>query len=361
MSEEGVRVKTTTISISVDLALEQSAAFDLIVEALADALIRQGLEFKPGMGGGVTSREFGVGEVLAWKPGEQILMQWHPANWRSEVETDVELRFAPSPIGTQVTFENRGWGPPIDDDSELAAWFAGELLAPLLKTSAPAAFGDWLTDRAARRPSGARARAIYRDPLYHYPNFGVILEELTLSSDDYLLEVGCGGGALLKKALESGCRAAAVDHSPEMVRLSRVENRDAVAEGRLEIRQADADRVPFPDGTFTCATMTGVLGFLSNPVAALREIHRVLQKEGRFVMLGSDPEWRGTPAAPEPMASRLHFYDESELEDLGRAGGFREVRVVRRDLEKFAREAGVPAEQIPLFQGPGARFLLARK
>ncbi len=361
MSEEDARARTTTITVSIELALEQSAAFDLVVEELTDALIRQGFEFKPGMGGGVMSGEFDVGEVLAWKPGEQILMHWHPASWRPEVETEVELRFAPSPTGTRLTFENRGWGPLIDGDEELAAWFASEQLAPLLRAGAPAAFGDWLTDRGARRPSGARARAIYRDPLYHYPNFGVILEELALSPDDYLLEVGCGGGALLKQALESGCRAAAVDHSAEMVRLSRVENRKAVTDGRLEIRQADATRLPFPDSTFTCAAMTGVVGFLPEPVAALREIRRVLQRNGRFVMLGSDPEWRGTPAAPEPMASRLHFYDERELEELGRTAGFPDVRVVRRDLERFAREAGVPEEHIPLFRGPGARFLLARK
>lgn len=47
--------------------------------------------------------------------------------------------------------------------------------------TAPAGLGDWLTDRRARRPAGAQARAVYRDPLYHYPNFRAILAELALS------------------------------------------------------------------------------------------------------------------------------------------------------------------------------------
>jgi SAM-dependent methyltransferase len=168
---------------------------------------------------------------------------------------------------------------------------------------------------------------------------------------------------LLKAALQSGCRAAAVDHSADMVALAREENRAAVNEGRLVLREARADALPFPDALFTCAAMTGVLGFLPDPVAAFAEIRRVLAPGGRFVCLGSDPELRGTPAAPEPMASRLRFYESDELEALGRQAGFDEVRVVRRDMEAYAREAGVPEEHLPLFSGQegASRFLLARR
>ncbi len=149
-----------------------------------------------------------------------------------------------------------------------------------------------------------------------------------------------------------------------MVRLAQETNRNEVASGRLTVQQASADSLPFPDGTFTCAAMTGVLGFLPDPIVALKEIRRVLARGGRFVMLGADPELKGTPAAPEPMASRLRFYDNGELEALGRRAGFDEVRVVQRDLEQYAREAGVPEEHLSLFgsiKGNGARFLIARE
>jgi len=263
--------------------------------------------------------------------------------------------------GTRVVLEHKSWGRLLGDPGELAGWFARELVAPLLWATSPAALGDWLTDRQARRPSGPQSRAVYRAPLYHYPNFRVILAELALTPADYLIEVGCGGGALLKEALGSGCRASAVDHSREMVQLTTEVNHDAVAEGRLEVRQASADHLPFADDTFTCAAMTDVLGFLPDPVAAFREIRRVLVKGGRLVVLGSDPELQGTPAAPEPMASRLRFYDSDDLKRLAREAGLAEIHVVRRDLEPFAREVGVPEEHLPLFAGPGARFLFARK
>jgi SAM-dependent methyltransferase len=351
----------TTVRVSIDLALAQASAFEVLAEEIAAALAHGGMNFERGLNGHVTEGELEVGRVVAWKPGELFRLQWHPADWNIEEVTDIEFRCEPIDGGTRVTLEHRSWGGPIGDPGELGGWFASEVAAPLLRATASTSLGNWLTDRRTRRPSGALARAFYRDPLYHYPNFKVILQELALSPDDYLIEVGCGGGVLLSEALKSGCRAAAVDHSSDMVRLARQVNQDAVAQGRLAIYQASAEHLPFSDATFTCATMTGVLGFLPDPVAALRELWRVLGERGRLVVLGSDPTMRGTPAAPEPMASRLRFYEDDELQRLAEEAGFVKANVVRRDLLPFARQAGVPEEHFALFAGPGAPFLLAQK
>ena len=320
--------RDTILRVSLNVALETTAAFDVLVEELAATLAQSGMRFELGPNGRVSEGNVEVGHVVAWSRGERVLLQWHPASWQPGDMIEVELRFEQAAGGTHVVLEQRGWSRLIDDPGELMGWFAGEVAAPLLWATSPTAFGDWLTDRRARRPSGAQSRAVYRDPLYHYPNFRVILAELALTPSDYLLEVGCGGGAFLQQALRSGCRAAAIDHSPDMVRLAQEVNRDAVAEGRLVIRQASADQLPFPDATFTCAAMTGVLGFLPDPVAALQQIRRVLHPGGRLVVLGSDPELRGTPAAPEPMASRLRFYDGDELLQLSRRASFDDVRIV---------------------------------
>lgn len=351
----------TTICISMDTALAPVEAFDVFIDELAIALAQRGASLETGPDGRVTEGDLEVGRVVSWQPGELIRLQWLLIGWPDAEMTEIEMRFEPIDGGTQVTLEHRGWGALIGDKQELMGWFAGEVAAPFLETTAPVGLGDWLTDRHARRPSGAQARAVYRDPLYHYPNFHVILAELALTPNDYLVEVGCGGGALLREALKSGCRAAAIDHSPDMVRLAKEVNCDAVAEDRLDVQQASADYLPFPDMTFTCAVMTGVLGFLPDPIAALREIRRVLAPNGRLVMLGSDAALRGTPAAPEPMASRLHFYDDDEFKQLALAAGFERVQVVRRDLEPFARQAGVLEEHLALFAGAGTPFLLARK
>lgn len=354
------------VSVACDLAIEPATAFAVLVDELTATLARSGVRLEAGAGGRVlapdaNAKETEVGRVLAWEPGRRVVLRWHPADWDASAVTELVLSLEAIPGGTRATLEQRGFEAVIEDAMDMAEWFAGEVAAPLLVASAPARFGDWITDRRARRPSGRRARETYRDPVHHYPNFRAILQELDLQEGDRLLEVGCGGGAFLKEALKSGCRASAVDHSDAMVALAREQNADAVANGRLDVRQASADALPFEDATFTCAVMTGVLAHLVDPVAALREIRRVLEPGGRLVVFGSDPSTRGTPASPDPLASHLRFYTDEELARLGHLAGFPDARVLRRDLGPHARDAGLPEDVVAAFAGWAAPFLVAHK
>jgi ubiquinone/menaquinone biosynthesis C-methylase UbiE len=350
------------IRTSIDLKLEPAAAFDALVEELSTALSRLGIEFQPGVNGRLMEGVVEVGRVVRWQPPEEIELDWLGADWQPAQATSIRLQFEPIEDGTRVMLERPEGGNLLGEQGhELAGWFASEVAAPLLCALGPSRLGDWITDRRARRPSGPEARATYRDPLYHRPNFKAILKVLGLTPDDYLLEVGCGGGAFLKDALTSGCRAAAIDHSSDMVRLAREVNRDAIRQSRLEIRQGEADSLPYVDGIFTCAVMTGVFGFISDPFKALREVRRVLAPGGRLVLFTGSKEFRGTPAAPEPMASRLHFYEDQELEGLARRAGFTEAHVERPDFEQFAREAGIPEEYMELFSRRYGQLLLARR
>ena len=337
---------TGVVRAEVELGVAPAVAFEHVVDGLADALARAGLALEAGAAGGVAQDGRRLARVVAWEEGRRLALEWWAVDWEEADPVAVELRVEPTGAGSRVVLEQRGWGHLVGDDAgELAGWFADAVAAPVLRAGTPGAFGDWLTDRRARRPSGPAAREAYRDPLYHRPNFGAILEALDLRPQDHLLEVGCGGGALLADALRSGCRATGVDHSSDMVRVARAGNAQAVQEGRLEVLEAPAERLPFPADTFTCAAMTSVLGFLADPVAALREVHRVLRAGGRFAAFTGSPEMRGTMAAPEPMASRLRFYADEELESLFRAAGFASVAVSRPDLEPFARDLDLPGTE----------------
>ncbi len=355
----------TSLETKIELALPPKAAFETLTHELELALADLGMTFEGGKNGVLRTRTESaeIGRVVEWEPGRRVRLEWHSAPWKPGEVTEVELRFLPTESGTEVILEHRGWGGVLGDGGgERTGWFASQVVAPLFRAWAPDGLGNWITDRVARRPTGNRSREVYRDPTYHRPNFMAILKELSLTSDDNLLEVGCGGGAFLHDALQSGCRATAIDHSPEMIRLAAESNRDAVVDGRLRLLESEADRLPLPDATFSCAVSTGVFGFLPKPVETLREIHRTLAPRGRLVVFGSSKELRGTPAAPEPVASRVNFYEPEEVREMAQAAGFAEVRVVVPDLGKYARESGVPEEALPLFtSGVGGWILLARR
>jgi ubiquinone/menaquinone biosynthesis C-methylase UbiE len=152
-----------------------------------------------------------------------------------------------------------------------------------------------------------------------------VLAALALGPGDNLLDVGCGGGVFLRRALETGCSAAGVDHSREMVRLARKTS-------GVPILLAEAERLPFANGEFTAVSSLVAFFFFPEPVEVLRELRRVLDPErGRLVIFTTAPEAKGSPAAPYPLATRGHFYSDEELARLPLEAGFSQARVSRTD------------------------------
>ena len=336
--------------------------FRELASAFRNALTRGGFTGELRAGGSLAYEGTEVATVSSWADGSAFELRWKAMPWGGSKDGSVSLRVEAEGAGSRVTWGLHGWADlfatPVDG---LADWAAGEVLPAILARLTPDAIGDWWTDRRARRPSGRASRETYRDPLYHWPNFWLILDRIRLGPTDRLLEVGCGGGAFLREALRSGCSASAVDHSPEMLAVAREVNSAAVEAGRLVLAEAEADRLPVPDRAFTCCVSTGAIGFFPDPLGALREMHRALGPGGRLAIFASTPAMRGTPAAPEPVASRARFFEAQELAELGRAAGFADVRVEEPDLAEHARRAQIPEEAMPLFRVAGGSLLLTAR
>ena len=182
-----------------------------------------------------------------------------------------------------------------------------------------------MTDRIARRPRGRRARATYGTDDAHSFAWEPVLAALALGPGDSLLDVGCGGGVFLRRALQTGCSATGVDHSREMVRLARKTS-------GVPIVLAEAERLPFANSEFTAVSSLVAFFFFPEPVQVLRELRRVLDPErGRLAIFTTSPEAKGTPAAPYPLATRGHFYSDEELAQLPLEAGFSQSRVSRTD------------------------------
>jgi SAM-dependent methyltransferase len=350
-------------SVSAEVPLAPEAAFHQIVDELVEALARLGLHFTPGPDGTVERAGEVVGRVQAWRPGEQLLLDWSPAPWDPTRRVEVELRVEPWGAGSRVVVEHRGIADVVGPEAvDWTGWVGSAVIAPFLGAIVPASLGDWMTDRLARRPSGPRARTIYADPVFHRPNFQLLLDHLHPGPDDRVLEVGCGGGALLHEILARGARGVGIDHSPEMVRLAQSTNRAAVKDGRLQVHEAEGSHLPVADGAFTIALSTGVFGFLPRPLETLREMARALAPGGRLAVFTGTRALAGTPACPEPVASRIRFFEDDELAELAEQAGFVDIEVTHPALARYARAAGVPEEGLALFEGTaGAQLLVAHR
>jgi demethylmenaquinone methyltransferase / 2-methoxy-6-polyprenyl-1,4-benzoquinol methylase len=126
---------------------------------------------------------------------------------------------------------------------------------------------------------------------------------------DTVLDVATGTGAVALELLrQKRCAVVGLDQSREML---------AVARRRLpksvELVEGEADRLPFPDGSFDALTVTYVLRYVDDPGATLRELARVVQRGGTVAGLefGVPPNpaaraaWRLYIRAGLPLAGRL--------------------------------------------------------
>jgi ubiquinone/menaquinone biosynthesis C-methylase UbiE len=126
----------------------------------------------------------------------------------------------------------------------------------------------------------------YLRPQRSYPIF---LQLLGARRGERLLDVACGPGLLLRAAVDRGLAASGVDLSGEAVAMAR---RYVPA---ADVRQGNAERLPFADALFDCLTCIGsVERFLDRP-AALREMLRVGKPDVRLLVLGRNADtlvWR---------------------------------------------------------------------
>lgn len=104
-----------------------------------------------------------------------------------------------------------------------------------------------------------------------------------------LLDVGCGPATLtvdLARSVAPG-QVVGVDASETVLEAARELGRSSGLEN-LSFQQANAYELPFEDGTFDVVHAHQLLQHLSDPVAALREMHRVAKPGGLVAVRDAD-------------------------------------------------------------------------
>jgi ubiquinone/menaquinone biosynthesis C-methylase UbiE len=157
----------------------------------------------------------------------------------------------------------------------------------------------------------------------------VALETLALQPTDHLLDMGFGGGVMLREAmthLPNGF-AAGIEISQPMLKRARRMFRDDIRRGHLEVREGNVEAIPYPDERFHKACTINTLHFWPDPPTGLHELLRVLKPGGLLVVV----------VRPKDFLERIAFtahgftaFEEAELRALLEGAGFHSVRVERR-------------------------------
>lgn len=162
---------------------------------------------------------------------------------------------------------------------------------------------DWLAplyDRVIPAPDPERLPALLRLP-----------------TDGWLLEVGGGTGRAVAPLQPLVGRLVICDLSAPMLA-------QAQAKGIACPVQAEAERLPFPDGHFDRVLVVDALHHFSNQQQAIGELVRVLKPGGRLVI--EEPDITRRPVKFVALFERLalmgsHFYPPAAIQEMIAARG----------------------------------------
>ncbi len=98
-----------------------------------------------------------------------------------------------------------------------------------------------------------------------------------------MLDIGAGCGWLLRYADKKGIEAIGIDIADKVIK----ENKwfDKFTKYKAKIKKGSIYKIPFADNSFDLVVVSEVLEHLDNPEKALKEVRRVLKKNGKFVLL----------------------------------------------------------------------------
>jgi ubiquinone/menaquinone biosynthesis C-methylase UbiE len=194
----------------------------------------------------------------------------------------------------------------------------------------------------------------YLDAMASLPFLRRVAEQtlamLRLTPGQSVLEVGCGNGIflpLLAAAVGPHGRINGIDHSPQFVAAAQERVAAAGFSERVMVREADAYRLPFADGSFDAAHCERVLMHLEDPTAALREMRRVVKPGG--VVVAAEPDWYGLQIDhPDHEAMELLIARHT-------TAVFRQPRM-GLTLNRRMREAGLVQREIVPLMHFGTRY-----
>jgi ubiquinone/menaquinone biosynthesis C-methylase UbiE len=112
------------------------------------------------------------------------------------------------------------------------------------------------------------------------------IDLLELQPDDKALEVAFGHGRTIHKGaalLENGMFAG-IDISETMFSVAEKRNKRLIDKGRLELKLAGIDNIPYEDNYFDKVLTVHTIYFWKDPVRSINELHRFMKPGARLVI-----------------------------------------------------------------------------
>lgn len=141
--------------------------------------------------------------------------------------------------------------------------------------------------KQCRKPTGFFGRLVVRRMNRGHKVAVWGLTHASISPDDVVLDVGCGGGKTVNRLakLASNGKVYGVDYSEDSLKIARKLNKKLIEAGNVELFHASVESLPFPDSFFDLITAVETYYFWPDLVENLKEIRRVLKPGGQLLLI----------------------------------------------------------------------------
>lgn len=156
------------------------------------------------------------------------------------------------------------------------------------------------------------------------------LSQIEIPEDAVALDIGCGGGATIARLATRAPKGKiyGVDLSPTSVEMAQKTNAALVREGRVSIRQASVEKLPFADHAFDVVTAVETHYFWPNLSTNTKEVFRVLKPGGVFAIMAEI--YKGSPHEQRDQiwlkGSKMAYLEREDFEKLFKDSGFSDIR-----------------------------------
>ena len=174
----------------------------------------------------------------------------------------------------------------------------------------------------------------------HAPLTNWGLDLIGIQNNWTMLDIGCGGGATLKRLLKRSkhSQVYGIDISEESVAKARKVNVHLLGH-QVFVCQGSAEKLPYEDRKFDLVTAVETVYFWPNLPDCLQEVRRVLKFGGKFAilveMVDSDSKWTS-------VVEGMTDYTPEDLKKLLDDAGFTQSEIHRKK-PTYATIIGVKA------------------
>ena len=149
-------------------------------------------------------------------------------------------------------------------------------------------------------------------------------------------DLGCGGGANVKRLLERYPQAevTGLDYSEVSVATTKDLNAQEIAQGRCQVILGDVSNITLPAESVDLATAFETIYFWPGLEKCFREVYRTLKPGGHFLIVNEADGEDGTNEKWEKIIE-MKTYTRAEISDALQKAGFTEIRTYHHDKKSY--------------------------